>query len=81
VPSPNDLNQSPHSGGANAPVFGPGRRFESCIGRVVFIYNRRFEAMQLIGVYAAEVTQSQLRLDPLSTRSTAGVPTKKHTAW
>jgi hypothetical protein len=28
------------------------------------IYNRRFEAMQIIGVYAAEVQSSSLRLDP-----------------
>ena len=28
------------------------------------IYNRRFESMQLIGVYAAEVSTSQVQLDP-----------------
>jgi 8-oxo-dGTP pyrophosphatase MutT (NUDIX family) len=28
------------------------------------VYNRRFEAMQIIGVYAAEVPASTLRLDP-----------------
>ena len=29
------------------------------------VYNRRFEAMQIIGVYAAEVQRTSLRLDPL----------------
>src|SRR5688500_3949777 len=28
------------------------------------VYNRRFEAMQIIGVYAAEVRSSSVRLDP-----------------
>jgi isopentenyldiphosphate isomerase len=28
------------------------------------VYNRRFEAMQIIGVYAAEVQTTSLRLDP-----------------
>ena len=31
---------------------------------VYSIYNRRFEAMQMIAVYAAEVSASEVRLDP-----------------
>jgi hypothetical protein len=36
------------------------------------IYNRRFEMMQIIGVYAAEAAPGDIRLDPQEQRRGAG---------
>ena len=38
------------------------------------IYNRRFAEMQVIGVYAAEVTDAEVRLDPSEHSESAWLP-------
>ena len=41
------------------------------------IYNRRFAEMQAIGVYAAEVDNGDVRLEPSSTLSMSGYPLRR----
>jgi 8-oxo-dGTP pyrophosphatase MutT (NUDIX family) len=54
--------------------FGPGPKAIWAGEHAYIIYNRRFAEMQIIGVYAAEVTDAPVRLDPSEHAEYAWLP-------